>query len=188
MNREQRSVELELRATGNNGRTLTGHAAVFNQVVDIGGKFKEKFAPGAFTQSIQADDVRALWNHDSGSILGRKSAGTLRLSEDSRGLAVQIDLPDTSLGRDVALSVERRDITGMSLSFIALDEEWDANLRTVKRAQVLEVSPVSFPAYPQTDLTLRSADRVWEERQQALIGGYRNELLRLTLELEALRY
>lgn len=151
----------ELRAQ-NGKRTLTGYAAVFNSNTDIGGYFFEQIAPGAFSKSLANDDVRALFDHDSGRLLGRKSAGTLRLEEDDKGLRVEIDLPDTSDGRDVAQLVERGDLDGMSFGFIVRHDEWDETAdpprRTIHAVELREVSAVTFPAYPDTSLALRSRD------------------------------
>jgi len=102
------SQPVELRA-GENGSPgiLEGYAAVYDSVTDIGGYFREVIRPGAFTRAIRDNqDVRALWNHDTGTILGRRSAGTLSVSEDERGLQFSLQLPDTTAGRDAAVSIE----------------------------------------------------------------------------------
>lgn len=148
---------LEKRA---NGQTLAGYAAVFGGEADIGGSFREVIAPGAFTQTLKTADVRAYFDHDRGRVLGRMSAGTLRLTEDARGLAVEIDLPDTTDGRDVRTLIERGDITGMSFGFIVRHDEWDETsnppTRTIHAVELREVSVVSEPAYGDTSIALRS--------------------------------
>lgn len=141
-------------------RMLVGHAAVFNSAsVDLGG-FREVVAPGAFAQSIAEDDVRALFNHSPDMVLGRNRSRTLRLQEDARGLAFEIDLPDTQAARDLATSIERGDITGNSFSFQVLEDRWqregEVELRTLVRVRLFDIGPVTFPAYPQTDVALRS--------------------------------
>jgi HK97 family phage prohead protease len=164
------TVTVEERAGGK--KKLCGHAAVFNQETVIGGWFREIILPGAFTDTIQEDDQRALFNHDSNFVLGRKSAGTLELSEDQRGLAIEITPPDTQLVRDMVISpIERGDINQMSFSFrIKKDKDgkdgviWEEgeegmlDIRKIKRAQVYDVSPVTFPAYNGTDIALRSME------------------------------
>jgi HK97 family phage prohead protease len=115
MERRSLTTPPELRAT-DNGKTIAGYAAVFNDVADIGGSFREIIAPGAFKDTL-GGDVRALVDHDSGRVIGRSTAGTLRLNEDDKGLKVEIDLPDTSDGRDLAVSLTRGDISGMSFGF-----------------------------------------------------------------------
>src|SRR3546814_5449300 len=97
----QRSVvwPWKLRAKGDSGQTIAGYAAIFGETADIGGYFRESIAKGAFAVSIASGDVRAYFAHDRGRVLGRSSTGTLRLKEDDKDLAVEIDLPATSDGR-----------------------------------------------------------------------------------------
>ena len=160
MHKETRSLREAPALDGK--RTLAGYAAVFNSEANIGGYFREVIAPGAFRETLKDADVRALVDHDSGRLIGRKSNGTLRLSEDKRGLKVEIDLPDTSDGRDVAALVERGDMDGMSFGFMVPKggQSWAKNeagesIRTITRARLVDVSIVTFPAYPQTDVALR---------------------------------
>lgn len=150
---------VECRAAAD-GKVIAGYAAVFNTPADIGDWFTEIIAPGAFKESLGAD-VRALVDHDSGRVIGRSKAGTLRLSEDATGLSVEIDLPDTSDGRDLAVSIERGDISGMSFGFRVTKEQWDEKdpkkpKRTILGVELQEVSVVAFPAYQDTSIALRS--------------------------------
>jgi HK97 family phage prohead protease len=167
MERRALTAPLEVRAES---RTIAGYAAVFNSETDIGGQFRETIAPGAFKASL-ASDVRALFDHDSSHVLGRTKAGTLRLTEDERGLAVEIDLPDTQAGRDLRVSMERGDIDGMSFGFRVTDQEWDERgdipLRTIRGVELFEVSVVTFPAYADTEVALRSLNEAKDERQKA---------------------
>lgn len=159
----------ELRAS-DSGKTIAGYAALFNSTADIGDTFREVIAPGAFTETLKGD-VRALIDHDSGRVIGRTKAGTLRLNEDDKGLAVEIDLPDTSDGRDLAISLERGDISGMSFGFRVSHDEWDETsdppTRTIHKVDLFEVSAVAFPAYEDTELALRSLNDAKGEREQA---------------------
>ena len=152
-------------------RTLEGYAAVFNSEADIGGYFREVIAPGAFGETIKESDVRALVDHDSGRLIGRKSNGTLRLVEDERGLKVEIDLPDTTDGRDVAALVERGDMDGMSFGFMVTHDEWDETsdppTRTIHKVNLREVSAVTFPAYDDTTLALRTLEGAKDEARKA---------------------
>lgn len=158
---ERRSVVLPVEARAKDGKTtIAGYAAVFDQETDIGGMFREKVARGAFADTLKSADVRAYYDHDMGRVLGRSSSGTLRLHEDDTGLAVEIDLPDTSDGRDVRTLIERGDISGMSFGFIVTGQEWDEKseppLRTISNVDLIEVSVVSIPAYEGTSVALRS--------------------------------
>jgi HK97 family phage prohead protease len=160
--RRSLTAPLEVRrAAADKPGTIAGYAAVFNSPADIGGYFHEQIAPGAFGNAL-AGDVRALFDHDSGEVLGRTTAGTLRLSEDARGLAVEIDLPDTQRGRDLAVSIERGDISGMSFGFNVKRQQWDETidppLRTLLELELVEVSVVAFPAYLDTEIALRDLE------------------------------
>lgn len=153
---------VELRA-GQDGKPnqLVGHAAVFNTPSEIWPGVFERFRPGAFTKTIQESDIRALGNHDSNVLLGRQKNQTLRLSEDSTGLAYEIDLPDTQTARDWYALVDRGDIDGSSYSFIPVKEEWTSNDngsredRELIEVRVFDVGPVVFPAFPTTDVAAR---------------------------------
>jgi hypothetical protein len=142
------------------GARIVGHAAVFDREADIGGWFIESVAPGAFRRAIVEDDVRALFNHDANLVLGRNRAGTLKLAEDEVGLAIEISPPDTQVARDLVVSLERGDISQMSFGFRVLRQEWDETGDLLKRrlleVELYDVSPVTFPAYTQTDVGLRT--------------------------------
>lgn len=169
MERRSLATAPELRA-GDNGKTIAGYAAIFNDVADIGGSFREIIAPGAFSDTLD-DDIRALVDHDSGRVIGRSKAGTLRLNEDGKGLAVEIDLPDTTDGRDLVVSLTRGDISGMSFGFRVTHDEWDETgdipTRTIRAVELFEVSAVAFPAYEGTELALRSLNDLKSEREKA---------------------
>ena len=158
---ERRTLGVELRIEGD--AKIVGHAAIFNRVADIG-FFRERIAPGAFTESL-GGDVRALINHDPNLILGR-TPKTLRLSEDSVGLAVEIDPPpEVSYADDLLKVMRRGDVTQMSFAFRTIADEWDRSdpdhpLRTLKKVELFDVSPVTFPAYEDTDVAV--ASRSWE--------------------------
>lgn len=154
-------ADLEVREAGGK-RTLSGHAAVFDKPsVKFPGGWREYVRAGAFAESIAQDDVRALWNHNSDVVLGRKKPGTLRLKEDKQGLAVEIDLPDTQAGKDAEVSVKRGDVSQMSFAFRVPSggdrwfEEEEEERRELLKVQLFEVSPVTFPAYPDTDVAAK---------------------------------
>ena len=147
-------------------RTASGYAAMFNSETDIGGYFREVIAPGAFADTLKTSDVRALVDHDTGRVIGRMSAGTLRLAEDDTGLRAEIDLPDTTEGRDLAVLLSRGDISGMSFGFQVRKETWDETgdmpVRTIQAVDLYEVSAVAFPAYDDTSIALRSLEEAQE--------------------------
>lgn len=148
----------ELRIDGDKKPKIVGYASVFNQVVDIGGIFREKVAPGAFKKTILESDIRALWNHDPNYVLGRNKAGTLRLREDSKGLACEIDPIDTVWANDLIKSISRRDVGGMSFGFDVIKQEvnYEKGERTLTEVKLYDVSVVAFPAYDQTSVAVRS--------------------------------
>ncbi|MBB3523091.1 HK97 family phage prohead protease [Rhizobium sp. BK456] len=160
--------QIELRADDGT-RTLTGYAAKFNIPTGIADYFVEQIAPGAFTETIKGD-VRCLFNHDSDNVLGRTTSGTLRLWEDEIGLRFEVDLPDTSLGRDIGKLVERRDISGCSFGFRAVKQTWDDTThppgRTLEKVEISEISIVTFPAYPDTSVGLRSLEAIRAEARE----------------------
>jgi len=172
--RETRAVTtgLEIRAVSAEGeaRSASGYAALFNVETDIGGYWTETIAPGAFTKSLAERDVVALHSHDTGRVVGRTGAGTLTLREDSKGLAFDNDLPDTSDGRDLAVQIERKDIPGMSFGFITRKQEWDETVdppkRTILEAELYEITYTAFPAYPDTEVGLRSLEGARSERRE----------------------
>ena len=138
---------------------LSGHAAVFNKWSEQMGFFKEQIAPGAFRKTIQEADVRALFNHDPNYPLGRTTNGTLKLWEDDVGLAYELQLPNTSYAKDLRESIKRGDVTQNSIGMVVVKEKWstDGKKRTLLEVRLYDVSPVTFPAYPQTDVSARAA-------------------------------
>lgn len=157
------ALGIEMRdANGVQVPLIRGHAAVFDQLSQDLGGFRERIAPGAFAKSITSQDVRALWNHNSDYVLGRRGAGTLRLQEDSKGLAIEIDPPDTQWAKDLQVSMQRGDINQMSFGFFTRNDKWSKVdgewVRTLLEVEVVEVSPVTFPAYLGTDVSARTLE------------------------------
>lgn len=154
-------VRVEKRDDGSS--KIIGHAAVFDQLSENLGCFREKIAHGAFKNAIIEDDVRALFNHDPNFVLGRNKSGTLRLKEDEKGLAVEIDPPDTQYARDLIENLRLGNISQMSFGFRTVEDHWDEDengfpIRTLKEVRLFDVSPVTYPAYPQTDVAVRSLE------------------------------
>jgi HK97 family phage prohead protease len=164
-NRDLKLEQVEVRKLEDNGLTLSGYAAVFNsESRDLGG-FIEVIDTRAFDKTLEeGPDVVALAHHNYDLVLGRKSAGTLRLERDGVGVKVSIDMPNTSYSKDIAESVKRGDIYGMSFGFTVDKEDWDLEaempLRTLEGVTLYEVSVVTEPAYPETSVALRNLEQV----------------------------
>jgi len=147
----------EIRVADDGAPSIRGYAAVFDRIADLG-FFKEKIRKGAFARTIGNGDIRALLNHDPNFVLGRSRAGTLKLAEDDKGLAVEITPPDVQWARDLLVSMRRGDIDQMSFGFQTIKEDWDEQerLRTLVEVRLFDVSVVTFPAYTQTSAHVRS--------------------------------
>jgi uncharacterized protein len=167
---ETRIVEVdkfEVREDGD-GMHLEGYAALFNSRSENLGGFTETIAPGAFRASLKSrNDIKLLWNHDTGAVMGSTRAGTLALTEDERGLRVSATLPNTTHGRDAAELVKRGDVSGFSFGFSLPGrggDSWsdDGTERVLKSVRLHEVSLVAFPAYPETNgtATVRGLDKL----------------------------
>lgn len=176
--REIMTEKIEIRENEDGTRTLTGYAVKWEKKSHVLGyyyKFREQFKKGAFTESLQNDDQRFLWSHDTSKVLGRTKNNTLRLEEDGIGLRFEIDLPDTTLGDDTYKSIKRGDVDGVSFGFKKESDDVqepddDLPLRTVTKAKLLEVSAVAFPAYPDSEVSARGYDpykQHVEERQRS---------------------
>jgi HK97 family phage prohead protease len=166
---------------------IHGYAAVFHRDGDPGTEFAmwpgavERIKPGAFDRAIGSDDVRALYNHNPSQVLGRASAGTLRLSVDAVGLRYEIDPPDTQLARDLVESIRRGDVTGSSFAFMPRGEAG-----TVRAAgengvtyydrtdvELFDVGPVTYPAYGAADSAVRAAIQAERESEAERVAADR---------------
>lgn len=154
-------VELRARVEGN---ILAGHAVIWDSIAKLPNHY-EAMTRSAIDGALAADDdVKALFNHNPSLVLGSTKAKTLRLSTDDTGLRFEADLPDTSYARDLRELISRNDISAMSFGFLPGAYEYrrapdGRQLRawvTVK--QLLDVSPVSYPAYEGTEVYLRALD------------------------------
>ncbi len=152
---------MEVRVLDDNGTPkIAGHAAVFNQLSEDLGGFREMVDPGVFGDLSQLD-VRSLYNHDENYVIARTKNGTLKLSTDDAGLAYEAVPPDTTWARDLLVTLGREDVDQSSFGFRTLRDKWettpDGDIRTLLSVELWDVSPVTFPAYPQTDSQVRSA-------------------------------
>jgi len=171
-----RAIEKRLATLKPDGSKLVGYAAVFGPLSEDLGGFRERVAPEAFNRSLEDDtDIRALVDHDTAKVLGRTSSGTLKLSTDERGLKVEIDLPNTTYANDLRALLERGDVSQMSFAFLVEPngEKWEGRdesgmrIRILTDVQLIEVSVVTIPAYPDTVAALRSMGRLNLEAKQA---------------------
>lgn len=179
---------------------LSGYAAVFNRDSQNLGGFVEQVDPAAFNKSI-ADNlpVMARGNHDDAALLGTTWAGTLRLEVDGTGLRYEVDLPDTSSGRDYRALARRGDLRWSSFAFRTIDDDWSVTesgfpRRILRAVQLVDVAPVNSPAYMDTTVAARSlqAHKAANPKNQDDAGGQRathppTPLRVRLLELDALR-
>ena len=160
---EKRIYDIETRidSTEDGKEIVVGHASMYNTRSEFMG-FYETIEEGAFTDDlIKSSDVRALINHDQNLILARNTSGTLKLEADAQGLRYEFEMPETSYGKDLAVSMKRGDITQSSFAFTVEKDDWSTDdngndLRTIKKIKRLyDVSPVTYPAYQDAnDLTI----------------------------------
>jgi HK97 family phage prohead protease len=169
MKRERRLVSTEFRMVGEgNGPTkLAGYAAVFNSDSEDLGGFIETIMPGAFSRSLATGpDVVCLFNHDPNNLLGR-TPNTLSITQDAKGLRYVVEPPDTQLGRDIPVLVQRGDLKHSSFAFIARRQRWlnnagqevearRATRREIIEAELTDVSPVVRPAYSASSVGLEA--------------------------------
>lgn len=169
------SVQLRSSDESEESRIVFGYAAKFNrQSENLGSsnyQFYEIIEPGAFDDVLN-DDVRALFNHESSAILARSKngQGSLKIGVDSVGLFYEFEAPDTQVGRDLVTSLKRGDVDQSSFSFTVNKdgEEWASSQdgdgpvvykRTIKKvSRLYDVSPVTYPAYPDATVALRSLE------------------------------
>jgi HK97 family phage prohead protease len=149
---------VNLRDEPDKPKMIFGYAAMFNEPSQDLGGFVEILEPGCFAKSIDGGDQRCFFNHDYNKLLGRTKSGTLRLWEDDLGLAYEDDIDDTTVGLDTYRMTKRKDLDGNSFGFYSMRDEWnkDGTVNRVLEAELIEVSPVVFPAYLQTQLQARS--------------------------------
>ena len=172
---ERRIYGTELRVAPGPNPVIEGYAAVFDKLSEPMMGMREIIRPGAFTRTLKEDaDVRALVDHDPSKILGRVKSGTLTLTEDKMGLRVKINPPDTQAGRDIVESIRRGDVDQMSFAFVTREDKWESDeegnavTRELLDVDLFDVSPVTFPAYPDTTVAVRSMGAFADERLRRL--------------------
>lgn len=167
-------AKIELRAEGDDGRTMAGFPVVFNQwtrINDAGGAFLERIHPKALTKTLaeRGHQVKVLFNHGQDPSIGEKPLGKARTQEvRDDGLYVEVPLARTSYNADLVELMRDGAIDGMSFRFGVVKEDWDDTPtrsesnpdqlpeRTVTELRLYEYGPVTFPAYPTTSVSVRS--------------------------------
>lgn len=173
---------------GSDRLVIEGYAYRFHEISQNLGGFVERVLPGAGEQSASQDDIRALFNHDASLILGRSRSGTLRLGEDSEGLPYEIDGDmRQSYVSDLAIALEREDVSQSSFGFRTVDETWglteeDLPLRSLVKIALFDVSPVTYPAYTSSTSGIgsRAVESFYESRglspeQVSLVDAIRSQ-------------
>lgn len=147
---------------------IEGYAAVFDQMSEDLGGFREIIRPGAFRGTTK-NDVRALINHDANYVLGRTVSGTLELTEDEHGLHMQTTPPDTQWAKDLIITMQRGDVDQMSFGFRSIEDNWFEEegqvIRELLDVELFDVSVVTFPAYPQTVVNARDLLAAFEDQR-----------------------
>lgn len=184
------TTTIELRAEGD-GNTFSGYAALFDSPSEPL-PFTEVIKRGAFTRSLKSrNDVKMLWNHDSGAVLASTRSGTLSLVEDERGLKVTAVLPDTTAGRDARELISKGIVDAMSFGFSVPSggDSWssDGNTRTLKSVRLHEVSVVAWPAYSATGgtVSVRALDKL-AQRAEVDADALQDVLTRIEAGAESL--
>lgn len=188
--RQMRSIasQFKTREDGEE-RRIEGHFAVFNSIYQIAPDMSESIAPGAFTEALENDDVRALIDHETMYVLGRNKAGTLELREDETGLWGSILVnPNDQDANNLWSRVNRGDVNQCSFGFDILEEETefldDGTVHwTIKKVKLYEVSVCTFPAYAETSVEARKEDRAqlikrenekWRSEMREKLKGVKN--------------
>lgn len=193
--RERRCLKIsELRVVpqADGTQKIEGYAAVFGQKSEMLGFFREIVMPGAFDRTLANNaDVRFLVDHSPPMVLGRTKSGTLQLKADNHGLKVTLpNLPDTSYARDLVVKMERGDVDGMSFAFDTRTDRWRTEdgeeIRELIDVDLFDVSIVTYPAYPQTEVALRSLNAYRETRQVATDDFQVTPFADLPIDREAL--
>lgn len=168
---ERRFLHAEMRVEGDG--TIEGYASVFNQWSEDLGGFREMVRRGAFSKTLKEADVRGLFNHDPNYVLGRNKSGTLDLAEDSHGLHFRARAPETGWANDLRESIRRGDIDQASFAFATVRDEWKrakdnkgVHERELVEVKLFDVSVVTYPAYPQTQVSARSLAEMFIARME----------------------
>lgn len=177
------STDFKVRASEDGKeRYLEGYFIRFNEETELWPGVYEEVALEAVTQSLEENDIRCLFNHDSSVVLGRTSNGTLELSTDSKGVFGKVKINNNDKqAMDILARIERGDIDACSFGFWPIKEETvnkdDGTVKFVLREiDLKEVSPVTFPAYPTTSIQARKKD--YAQHKERKLNIKKDELRR----------
>jgi uncharacterized protein len=189
-------VTLEIREANedNEKRTISGSIKYNTESAEMrdwwGDTFVEEIAEGAFDESLKVRDVVGLWSHDTSQVLGNTKSGTLRIENTKKELRFELDIPNTSVGNDAWELIKRGDVDGVSFGMKVTKDKWSSEnrdgkkiyKRTILNAELYEISPVAFPAYPANEVSVRSLDE-YREQQKRASNEYKKRKLSMELEL-----
>lgn len=192
-------VTLEIREVEGEGskRTISGSIKYNTESAEMrdwwGDTFYETIDKEAFKDSLASRNVVALWSHDTSQVLGNTKSGTLRLTNMETELRFELDIPNTTVGNDAWELIKRGDVDGVSFGMRVLKDKWSSEKRGDKRvykrhilnAELYEISPVAFPAYPANEIAARSMRSLEEFKasEQRAADQYEKEKLLLELDL-----
>jgi uncharacterized protein len=188
-------VVLEIRETNDEDgkRTISGsikYNTDSNEMRDWwGDTFVEEIAEGAFDESLKIRNVVGLWSHVTSQVLGNTKSGTLRIENTKSELRFELDIPDTTIGNDAWISIKRGDVDGISFGMKVTKDKWSSEdresgkvyKRSILNAELYEISPVAFPAYPSNEVSVRSLDDYRNEQKKASTEFQKRKMM---LELE----
>ncbi len=180
-------------------QTISGHILYDTESALMrdfwGDEFKEILAPGCFDESLQTRDVVALWSHEPAQVLANTKSKTLRLGSNETQLSFEMDLPNTQAARDAAESIKRGDVDGVSFGMVVIGDHWKNEdgvyIRTILQADLYEISPVAFPAFPANEVSCRSLENYKKElesvnREKETRETLEEKITRIEKELESL--
>lgn len=189
-------TKIEIRASENDDgkRTIAGAIKYETDSVDFidwyGDTWIEQIASGAFSESLKTRDVVGLWSHDTAQVLGNTKSGTLRITDTEKELRFELDIPNTNAGNDAWELIKRGDVDGVSFGMVVTKDKWSTEerdgkkiyKRTVLSAELYEISPVAFPAYPSNEVSARSLDE-FKKSEKCAAEQFEKEKMLLELDL-----
>jgi uncharacterized protein len=176
-------------------RTLSGSIKYDSDSAEMrdwyGDAFIETISPGAFDDSLKVRGVVGLWSHRTDIVLGNTKSGTLRLDNKAKELRFELDIPETTAGNDAWELIKRGDVDGVSFGMKVTKDKWSSEKRdtgrvykrTILNAELYEISPVAFPAYPDNDVAVRSLEEYKSQEKRAATEYVKRKL---SLELDLL--